>query len=237
MKFLYNIFNKIENRRLHKYVIPYLSSKYANLLQCSKNDLWNQYFVDAESGIQFQWDKYIWPLINKFDFNSVLELAPGGGRNTERLCSVAKNIYAIDYNFYAIEQCRKRLGNSHSGCNIEYHVNNGLDINMIQNESITAIYCWDAAVHFDKSIFGSYLPEFSRVLKKGGQGFIHHSNLGDMADKNIKKNPGWRSNMDKKKFVQICDLNGLQIVEQVDVNWGKDKRGREITDCCSVFKK
>lgn len=91
------------------------------------------------------------------------------------------------YNHYAIDQSRKKLGNSYCDCTIEYHINNGADLKMIQNESITAISSWDAAVHFVKSLFKSYIHEFAKVLKKSGQGFIHHSKLGDKADKNIKK--------------------------------------------------
>jgi hypothetical protein len=79
-----------------------LPMKYYNLLQCSQEGLWQNYFMDAEAEIKEQWDKTIWPLIKDFDFDSVLELAPGAGRNTERLCEVAKKIAAIDYNAYAM---------------------------------------------------------------------------------------------------------------------------------------
>ena len=208
-----------------------LPMKYYNLLQCSKQGLWQNYFTNAEAEIKTQWDETIWPLIKDFDFNSVLELAPGAGRNTERLCEVSKKIYAIDFNAYAIEQTRERLGSSYRGCDIEYHVNNGSDISMIADGSISAIYCWDAAVHFDKSILSSYIQEFARVLGAGGKGFVHHSNLGDSAHTNIKKNPGWRSNMSKESFAEMCEANGLRVAAQVDIPW------RNIKDCVTVFEK
>ena len=208
-----------------------LPMKYYNLLQCSKVDIWQNYFTDAEAEIKAQWDEIIWPLIKDFDFKSVLELAPGAGRNTERLCEVSKKIYAIDFNAYALEQCRERLGSSYRGCDIEYHANNGSDINMIADGSISAIYCWDAAVHFDKSILSSYIHEFARVLGAGGKGFVHHSNLGDRAHKNIKKNPSWRSNMSKEIFAEMCGTNGLRVAAQVDIPW------RDIKDCVTVFEK
>jgi len=213
------------------FAVRFLPDKYANLLQCSKEGLWNKYFSDAEAEIQAQWDETIWPLIMDFDFDSVLELAPGAGRNTEKLCGVSKKIWAVDYNAYAIEQTRERLGSSYGGCDIEYHVNNGSDINMIADGSISAIYCWDAAVHFDKAVLNSYIPEFARVLREGGKGFVHHSNLGESAHKNIKRNPGWRSNMSKEDFAEICETNGLRVVTQVDIPW------RDIMDCITVFEK
>lgn len=222
---------RIWNEALDRVVVPLLPRKYANLLQCSKIGLWNRYFIDAEAAMQTQWDGTIWPLIKDFDFDAVLELAPGAGRNTERLCAISKKIYAVDYNSYALEQCRKRLDSSYRGCDVEYYVNNGTDLKMIQDDAISAIYCWDAAVHFDKSILKSYIQEFARVLRVGGQGFIHHSNLGDKADKNIKKNPGWRSNMCKESFAEMCAANGLRIMAQVDIPW------RSVVDCGTIFKK
>ncbi len=214
-------------------VVPLLPSKQANLLQCSKQGLWNKYFAQAESEIQAQWDEIIWPLIEDFEFDAVLELAPGAGRNTERLCDASEKIFAVDFNAYALEQCRARLGSSYHGCKIEYHVNNGSDIGMIADGSISAVYCWDAAVHFDKRVLASYVAEFARVLRAGGKGFVHHSNLGDRARKNIKRNPAWRSNMSKESFREICESNGLRVTAQVDLPW----MDMDVTDCLTVFEK
>jgi ubiquinone/menaquinone biosynthesis C-methylase UbiE len=231
MQLFKNLLGKIWTKSMNKFIIPLLPRKYANLLQCSENGLWNQYFAEAEASMQTHWGGTIWPLIQNFNFDVVLELSPGGGRNTERLCAVSKKIYAVDFNSYAIDQCRKRLGSSFCGCDIEYHVNNGTDLRMIQDDSISAIYCWDAAVHFDKIILKSYIKEFARVLRVSGRGFIHHSNLGEKANKNIKKNPGWRSNMSKESFAESCEENGLHIVTQVDIPWGS------IVDCGTIFEK
>jgi hypothetical protein len=95
--------DKIWAKALNEVVIPLLPRKYANLLQCSKIGLWNRYFIEAETSMQTSWEGTIWPLINNFNFDVVLELAPGAGRNTERLCRVSKKIYAVDYNSYAID--------------------------------------------------------------------------------------------------------------------------------------
>lgn len=216
-------------KALDNVVLPLLPGKYVNLLQTSARGGWNEYFVLAESAMQTQWEGTIWPLINGFDFDAVLELAPGAGRNTERLCAVSRKVYAVDYNSYALEQCRQRLGSSYRGCDVEYHVNSGADLDMIHGDAISAIYCWDAAVHFDRAILRSYIQEFARVLKPGGRGFVHHSNLGDKANKNIKKNPHWRSNMSKEMFAGLCAANGLRVVTQVDIPWGK------TVDCATVF--
>ena len=63
-------------------------SEESNIDLCSKESMWNNYFDQHEKFIDEQWEKIIWPIINGFDFSSVLELAPGGGRNTQKFfCS------------------------------------------------------------------------------------------------------------------------------------------------------
>lgn len=230
MKFARKIFG-FARRRLEGALVSLLPSKRANLRQCGEEDVWDEYFERAEADIDAQWNEIIYPLIRDFDFETVLELAPGTGRNTEKLCALAKRIYAVDYNRNALDGCRQRLGTEVGDCRIEYHTNNGTDLAMIEGGTISAIYCWDAAVHFDKEIIADYVAEFARILKPGGKGFVHHSNLGARADKNIKKNPHWRSNMSRELFAGLCRRNGLRVISQTDVPWG------EITDCASIFVK
>src|ERR1700744_2525707 len=83
-------------------IVPLLPAKAANLLQCRQQDLWNGYFQDAEGEFEDQWTETIWPLIQGFDFGTVLELSPGGGRNTEKLSTLASRLIAVDYNRYAL---------------------------------------------------------------------------------------------------------------------------------------
>lgn len=224
-RILHSVFRQIE-----RVVVWILPDRQANRFQTS-TPIWDRYYRDAEAGIHEQWAGTIWPLIKDFDFDVVLELAPGGGRNTELLCDASNRIYAVDFSAKAIERCRERLGDSFKGCEILYHRNNGRDLRMIQDESISAIYCWDSAVHFSEGIITGYVAEFSRILKEGGKGFVHHSNLGKTASNNIKKNPHWRSNISKELFGQICINNGLVIESQTDIDWGS------IVDCATVFSK
>ncbi len=226
-----SLLDKVWTKVLDSVIVPLLPRRRANLLQCSKKGLWDPYFPAAQNVMSQQWDEIIWALIKDFDFDAVLELAPGAGRNTAMLCRVAKKIYAVDYNSYALKQCRDKFGLSHDGCDIEYHVNNGADLEMIPGGAVSAVYCWDAAVHFDKSVMEGYVREFARVLRPGGRGFIHHSDLGEEANKNIKKNPHWRSNVSRESFAQMCRDNDLRVVTQADIPWS------DIVDCGTIFEK
>jgi|ERR1035437_2139903 ubiquinone/menaquinone biosynthesis C-methylase UbiE len=209
----------------------FLPAKYANLLQCSEKGLFSQYFVSSRHDMEHQWATMIWPLISNFDFTSVLELGPGAGRNTEKLCTVSKRIVAVDFNEYALQECRKALTNACHNCELVFQRNNGKDLRMIASGSISAIYCWDTAVHFERTVFKGYVTEFGRVLKPGGCGFVHHSNLGISASRNFKRNRGWRSNVDKGFVTECCKGAKLGIVAQVEVPWV------ETVDCATVFVK
>ncbi len=216
-------------RGVSRIVVDLLPARIVNKLQCSQKGLWNDYFQNAERDIDAQWKEIIWPLIREFDFTAVLELAPGAGRNTEKLCSLSKKIYAVDYNEYALDRCRKRLGESFQGCEIIYCCNNGSDLRMIPDKGISAVYSWDAMVHFDKSIIADYIAEFARILGPGGRGFIHHSDLGEKANKSIRRNPMGRSNASREFVAAECARNGLAVALQKDLPWG------DICDCVTIF--
>lgn len=208
-----------------------LPSKAANLRQCARDDMWDSYFREAEGQFHEQWIGTIRPLIEDFDFSTVLELSPGAGRNTEKLSELTTRLIAVDYNQQALAQTRDRLRTLGNRCEVTYHQNNGCDLRMVDDSSVTAIYCWDSAVHFDKSVLAAYIGEFARVLQPGGSGFLHHSDLGDRAHKSIKRNPHWRSNASKELVAEQCRLHGLTVVRQQPVPWPP------IVDCATIFRK
>lgn len=218
-------------KRVASATASFLFPKWYNKRMCSKKEQWNGYFDLYENDIEHQWQNIIWPLIKDFDFNHTLELAPGAGRNTKKLVEVSKHIYAVDFNEYALDRLRKRFEDYKGECRINIFKNNGSDLNMIADESVTAVYSWDSVVHFDKTIVKDYIKEFSRVMVKGAYGFVHHSDLGEKSKPYLKSNPGSRSNMTKSLFAEYCNQNNLTIVKQVEIPWG------EIYDCISIFKK
>jgi ubiquinone/menaquinone biosynthesis C-methylase UbiE len=222
---------RVRERLLDLTLVRILPSRNANLIQCRSAGLWNRYFEQAEASIDTQWETIIWPLIQDFDFSVVLELSPGAGRNTAKLCAHARRLIAVDYNEYALEQAEARLGRVYSGCAISYHRNNGRDLAMVADGAVTAVYCWDSAVHFDRDVLAGYIGEFARVLQPGGRGFLHHSDLGMRAHKNIKRNPHWRSNADRELVASACRRYGLTVLKQQAVPWG------QIEDCVTVFSR
>jgi ubiquinone/menaquinone biosynthesis C-methylase UbiE len=225
--------------RLADPIVPLLPSRVANLVHTRLAD-WGEYYRVAEDQLEEQWNEIIWPAIRDFDFGTTLELSPGAGRNTEKLSKLASQLIVVDYNQDALNRTQARLGTNQGKCEISYHKNNGSDLPMVPDESVTAVYCWDAAVHFDKDVMVSYIGEFARALKPGGSGFVHHSTLGDRAHKNIKRNPDWRSNVSKELVADACQASCLTVTMQQAVPWRwsmEQRLPRDTVDCATVFRK
>lgn len=225
-------------RRLLNWVGPTFFPKHCrrhNLHACAIN--WDGYFTDAEKFMDSSWKTIIWPIIEGADFETVLELAPGAGRNTEKLVALAGELHAVDLNESALTRLRQRFASYSGPCRLHIHKNNGIDLSMIADASISFVYCWDSAVHFDRSVMRGYVSEFARVMRPGATGFIHHSDLGDAAQVDIQVNPHWRSNMSKELFAKYCLANGLEVVRQIALPWPPPVNGVVISDCMSVIRK
>lgn len=205
-----------------------------SIADCTVPNEWNNYFKDAEPEIQHEWRNTIWPRIQNADFDTVLELAPGAGRNTQMLLPLAREIYLVDVNEYALDKCRKRFASHAGAARLHYYKNDGCSLSEIPDASVTFIYTWDSMVHFDKLVIRSYLAEFARVLKPGGTGFVHHSNYGTVTPRvDFKNNPQWRSNMTADLFRQYCGAQGLDCYDQTLIDWAEHKE----LDCISLFRK
>lgn len=209
-----------------------LNPQKANQEFCENEARWEKYFKDAEGAIESQWREMVWPNIKEFDFSQILELAPGAGRNTVRLAEYAQEIHAVDFNELALQKIKERVEQLETDCKISIYKNDGATLGMIPNQSVTMIYCWDSAVHFDKKVLESYIKEFGRVLKSKGKGFIHHSNMGDRADIEIKNNKGWRSNASAALVKEYCENSGLKIEQQIELAWAEG-----VDDCMTIFSK
>merc|ERR1712113_813969 len=95
----------------------------------------------------------------------------------------------------------------------------------IPDESVTFVYQFDSGVHFHRRVIKSYLHEFERVLKPGGTGFFHYSNLGASSqhsiadDENPLMNVEARSNMTQALFEEYAQDAGLEILCNSPVSW------------------
>jgi hypothetical protein len=92
-------------------------------------------------------------------------------------------------------------------------------------------------VHFDKLVVKDYVREISRVLRREGTAFLHHSNLGSIfPNSNWTKNHGSRSNMSAELMSTFARETGLTVKFQRLSGKG-DGWGMDDLDCLSLLKK
>ena len=188
-------------------------------------------------GSDYLWHCTILPRIFQWlPAERILEIAPGHGRCTHYLKDHAQKVIAVDLNPVCVEKCRQRF----SGIsNIEVHLNDGKSLDMVKDHSIDFIFSWDSLVHAQPDALEPYAKEFARVLRPGGAGFIHHSNLAcllkDKGRARIESRFIYEraSKVDAVVFRELCEKAGLSIVRQETIGW----KNPYMIDCLSTFRK
>jgi Methyltransferase domain len=209
-------------------------------------DEWSRWWGDTPSF----WHGAILPRIHTMlPVPTILEIAPGYGRWTQYLKDGCRHLELVDLAENCIEHCRERFADSD---HIEYHVNDGRSLAMIEDHSVDFAFSFDSLVHVEPEVIGGYLAQLAHKLTPGGVGFIHHSNAGTLKVPmalsrrlpprlfNLLRRRGiavdliaWRDpRMTGEIFRRQCHEAGLACVSQELVSW---EFGRYPTDCFSVI--
>jgi SAM-dependent methyltransferase len=179
----------------------------------------------------------------------ILEIAPGYGRWTQYLKDLAERLIIVDLTERCIEGCKQRFADA---TNIEYHVNDGRSLDMVEDGSIDFAFSFDSLVHVESDVLGAYLEQLARKLTPDGVGFIHHSNIGSYTalTKIARRAPGrtigplvrrgalinipaWRAeSVTADSFAGQCERAGLACITQEKINW---EHGRFMIDTLSTF--
>jgi 2-polyprenyl-3-methyl-5-hydroxy-6-metoxy-1,4-benzoquinol methylase len=182
------------------------------------------------------WYGTIFPRIKAFvPAQTILEISPGGGRCTQYLLNLAEKLIVVDISQKCIDTCKERFK---SYSHIEYFVNDGKSLKMLENNTVDFVFSWESMIHVENDTFFSYLKYIAGKLKPGGFGFIHHSNIGayknQKAGKLLVTNHYWRAESVSAKLVrEYCHKLGLRCVSQELINW-KDKI---LNDCFTIIEK
>lgn len=194
---------------------------------------WNEspYYADAETKTFIFWDadRQFRPFFDKLDTTSVVELAVGHGRHAERAAPLCKSLMLMDVVENNLEVCRSRLK---AFDNIQYILGDGVSFRPAPDESQTAIYCYDAMVHFDPDIVASYLHDAKRILRPDGMALFHHSNYVSPVEQHYRHNPHARNNMSQTEFRRLAAHAGLDVVESKIIPWG----GCDNLDCITLCR-
>ena len=100
--------------------------------------------------------------VHKLDLTFVVELACGRGRHAERLINrLGTGRYlGTDILLSNVEACRERVGRSDQ---IAFYPTDGISL-PLPDKTATALFCYDAMVHFDIEIIIAYLRDTARIL-------------------------------------------------------------------------
>jgi SAM-dependent methyltransferase len=211
-----------------------------------RGDEWSRWW----GGTPALWNGGLLPRIHAFvPAPTVLEIAPGFGRWTQYLRQLADRLVIVDLAQQCIDSCRERFADAH---NIEYHVNDGRSLEMVEDDSVDFAFSFDSLVHVESDVLDAYLEQLARKLKPDGVGFIHHSNVGTLraAARLAHRTPerlrrrlvdrgllldiyAWRAeSVTAAGFAARCEAVGLACIGQETISW---EHGPFLMDCLSTF--
>ena len=196
-------------------------------------DSMNPYFDKSEKLLGVFWDdeSIFKKSFDRLDLTNVVELACGRGRHVDMYYDRADHITLVDVLEKNIDYCRERFEKRDR---ISYYKNNGFDLSELKSNSYTALFTYDAMVHFELYDIFEYLKETYRILVPGGKALFHHSNTAYSYKQSFKDsgNPGGRNFMTKMLFAHLAYKAGFDIVEQHVIDWSLPEM-----DCLTLVEK
>ena len=208
-------------------------------VQAINND-WREskYYDDAEAptGDWSFWSdaKPFERMFRTLDRRVLVELACGHGRHTAHLLrqphySDTGRIILLDVNEENMVFCRSRFAGVPS---VIIYRNTGQDFQPIGDGEATAIFCYDAMVHFEYDTVISYVKDARRILPVGGRALFHHSNYDKAPGNSYRQNPDWRNFMSKALFAHVAMRSGFTVLEQQVLDWTTPE-----TDCVTLLER
>ena len=186
------------------------------------------YYEHAEQWTLLFWeDRFVFkPYFDKLDLTRCAELACGHGRHAEQLLrrygDRVEALYCLDVLEENVAFTAERIGMFAQATVI---LISGCDFQPIPAATLTAIFCYDAMVHFSPDIVRSYLADAARVLVPGGRALLHHANLyapdTGTPGRHYGLNPNARNHMTLALFEFFAQEAGLRILQTEAMQWAK----------------
>ena len=160
---------------------------------------------------------------------AILEIGPGGGRWTEHLVNRCNSYVGIDLSASAIKCCEDRFADVPYA---RFLVGSGSDLRDVADASIDGIWSFNVFVHINKADVARYVKEFSRGMRKGATGVIHHGRVGGRLG-------GWRSDLTQDTMMDLLESASLERIDSFD-EWSDGAKIHKVTgyaDGITVFSK
>ncbi len=166
----------------------------------------------------------------QMDLTNIIELACGRGRHVLQYLDKSEKITLVDILDKNICFCRNKFMQYDK---VQYYRNNGFNLEQLPSEEYTALFSYDAMVHFEMIDIYEYLKDIYRVLVSGGKVLIHHSNYDKDYRASFINSPHGRSYMNSSTFAYLAFRAGFKVLEQKPIEWGNVKK----LDCISFLEK
>ena len=193
----------------------------------------DQYFENAEGkeAIEAFWgkDTEFYKMFCYLKLDSVVELACGRGRHVPRYIESAKHITLVDILSENIEYCKQRFSDKD---NISYYCNNGFNLEKLESNSYSALFTYDAMVHFELIDVYNYLQDIYRILEPGAYALFHHSNNTQDYRLSFENALHGRNYMSKDLFAYLAYRCGFEIINQMIIDFVEPE-----LDCISLIRK
>jgi SAM-dependent methyltransferase len=168
-------------------------------------------------------------MFGELNLRSTAELACGHGRHAAQIYQQVPALILVDVVPENVAHCRARFKDA---TNVVCMQNDGTTFRPIPDGSLSAIYCYDAMVHFEFDVVLSYIKDTARVLESGGRALYHHSILDAYPGADHRKMPGGRNFMSQDLFMHAARRCGLTVLESVTFDWDAPN-----TDCLTLLQK
>jgi SAM-dependent methyltransferase len=202
----------------------------------------NTYYENAETR---DWLEPFWSensafrrMFQQLDTTNLVELACGHGRHTAEILASPflrqpRTITILDVNEENVAYCLARFARENR---VKVIRNNGLNFGPVRDGQVSAVFCYDAMVHFEYDCALSYVKDAHRILAGGGRALFHHSNLTNPGVK-WTDNPHWRNFMSKELFAHVAQRTGFHVLEQCVQDWGTADEYVPEIDCLTLLEK
>ena len=192
--------------------------------------------VESQAAINAFWADWspFRPLFDTLNLSRTVELACGHGRHAAQIAGRCGELVLLDINQTNIDYCTERFAGRD---NVRVQINDGRSFEGIADGWATAIYCYDAMVHFELMDVMGYIHETARALAPGGRALYHHSNLSRYPGREYHQNPHHRNFMSIAMFRHFAVRAGLKVVASHPISWGQGADYVEDIDAMTLLYK
>lgn len=186
--------------------------------QLIRDHVTTPYYADAEAPelLDIFWgpDSRFRDAFVQLDLSSTLEIACGHGRHAAQTAELGGRLTVLDVVKENLAHCKRRLPRT-----VRCVLGNGRDLSPFGDREFTAVYSYDAMVHFEAMDVVGYVFEIARVLQVGGRALLHHSIDNRFPDRSYRDHPCWRNWFDVNLMRHVVDRAGLRVISLEPIQW------------------